>query len=271
MRRRITFAQAPIQPMNVDMGRTIAEGEPRESPLSFVIPAYNEEAVLAETLAALNRAARVVGKAFEVVVVADSCTDRTAEIAREHGARVVEVSHRQISKTRNAGAAAARGDRLIFVDADTHVTAEPIAAAISALAAGALGGGVRVRFDGRMPLWVRMLLGATTSALRGLRVAPGCFFFCRRADFEALGGFRGDVFAGEEVWLSFAFRRRGRFVALDEQVVTSSRKLRTHTGREILAAALRPLWKGRAAYRVREGLGVWYGERRQDPGDSVSP
>jgi glycosyltransferase involved in cell wall biosynthesis len=254
----------------LNMGSTVMKSERGDPLLSFVIPAYDEEAVLGATLGSLTAAARAVGRPFEVVVAADSCTDRTVEIAREHGARVVEVSHRQISETRNAGAAAAHGEHLIFVDADTRVTAEPIVAALDALAAGAIGGGARVCFDGHLPFVARILLAGVVWLLRGLCVAPGCFFFCRRADFEGLGGFSRDVFAGEEVWLSLAFKRRGRFVALDQHVVTSGRKIRTHSGREILAAAFRPLWKGRAAYRAREGLEVWYGERRDDPGERVA-
>lgn len=259
-----------FEPMLLGMDRDSTDADPHESLLSFVVPAHNEEAVLAETLGALYRAAREVGEPFEVVVAADSCTDRTAEIAREHGARVIEVAHRQISRTRNAGAAATHGERLIFIDADTQVTPELIAAALRALDAGALGGGAHVVFEGRQSLGVRVLVGSFMWILHRLRVAPGCFFFCRRADFEALGGFGREDYAGEEVWLSFAFQRRGRFVALKEQVVTSSRKLRTHSTAEIFAAFMRPLWMGRAAFRAREGLGLWYSDRRPDPGDRRS-
>jgi glycosyltransferase involved in cell wall biosynthesis len=265
--QRIGLARACFEPMFRGMDHNSSDGDPCASLLSFVIPAHNEEAVLAETLRALDRAAREVGEPFEVVVAADSCTDRTPEIAREHGARVVEVAYRQISRTRNAGAAATHGERLIFIDADTRVTPELIAAALGALDAGALGGGAHVVFEGQQRLGVRLLVGSFMWILHRLRIAPGCFFFCRRADFEALGGFGRDEFAGEEIWLSRAFQRRGSFVALDEEVLTSSRKIRTHSACEILAAFLRPLWKGRAAFRARAGLGLWYSERRPDPDD----
>ena len=83
--------------------------------ISFVIPAWNEESVLGPTLAAVSVATRHLAEASEVIVADDSSTDRTAEIARQHGARVVTVQHRQISATRNAGARAAQGDLLIFI------------------------------------------------------------------------------------------------------------------------------------------------------------
>ena len=85
--------------------------------ISFVIPAHNEEARLPGTLDALFAGAQQVGRPYEVIVVNDSSTDGTSEIARQRGARVIDVPFRQIAPTRNAGAAAARGDILFFVDA----------------------------------------------------------------------------------------------------------------------------------------------------------
>ena len=60
----------------------------------FVVPAHNEEALLGHTLAAVHSAARALGEPYEVVVADDASTDRTGEIARGHGARVVDVAHR---------------------------------------------------------------------------------------------------------------------------------------------------------------------------------
>src|SRR5436190_23873955 len=94
---------------------------PQPRLVSFVIPAWNEESVLGPTLEAVRVAARHLAEPSEVIVADDSSTDQTAEIARQHGARVVTVQHRQISATRNAGAGAAQGDLLIFIDADTLV------------------------------------------------------------------------------------------------------------------------------------------------------
>jgi glycosyltransferase involved in cell wall biosynthesis len=241
-----------------------------EPAVSFVVPAHDEEAVIGGTLAALVGSARAVGRPFEVIVVDDASADRTAEIAREHGARVVRVEHRQIARARNAGARVARADVLVFVDADTAVPPEAIRAALAALGRGAVGGGARPRFDGG-PLYARALVGAVVFLLRRLRVAAGCFLFCRRADFEAVGGFDEGLFASEEVALSFALARRGRFVALRESVVTSGRKIRTHSPGELLAALLLPLRRGRRAFRQREGLEVWYGPRRADPGLQRAP
>ena len=57
---------------------------------------------------------------YEIIVADDASTDATAEIARQNNSCVVSVNHRQIAATRNSGAKAAQGERLFFVDADSH-------------------------------------------------------------------------------------------------------------------------------------------------------
>lgn len=234
------------------------------SSLSFIIPAYNEERFLGSTLAAINEVGRAVAEPFEVIVVDDASSDRTAEIARAHEARVIAVSFRQIARTRNAGAQRARGEWLIFVDADTLVTPAVVAAAIAALQAGAVGGGCALRFDGHVPRYGRVLAAVAGPLLRRLKVATGCFLFCTREAFQAVGGFDETLFAAEELAMSRALQRRGRFVILVESVTTSGRKLRAHSAREVLGALLRLLLPGSPAARRRDPL--WYGVRRADPG-----
>src|SRR3954453_23958031 len=90
--------------------------------ISFIVPAHNEERLIGRTLDELGKAALAVGQPFEVVVVDDASSDRTAAIARAHDARVVSVSYRQIAAARNAGAREASGDLFVFLDADTVVT-----------------------------------------------------------------------------------------------------------------------------------------------------
>jgi glycosyltransferase involved in cell wall biosynthesis len=233
--------------------------------ISFIIPAYNEERLLGRTLGALSAAARAVGEPFEVIVADDASTDRTATIAREHGARVVPVQHRQIAATRNAGARAANGDSFIFVDADTVVTEAAVRAAVEALRRGAAGGGCAFRFDGRLPLYGRILEVVAVPLYRVLGLASGCFLFCTRAAFDAAGGFDEGLFGAEEAVMSRRLRRQGRFVVLSESVTTSGRKLRAHSAREVLGLLARLALAGPKSVRQRHGLDLWYGERRPDP------
>lgn len=232
--------------------------------ISFIIPAHNEEQLLGRTLAALDAAARALGEPYEIVVVDDASTDRTAAIAEEHGARVVRVEHRQIAATRNAGARAANGEMFIFVDADTIVSEAVVRAAVEAMRGGAAGGGCSVRFDGPLPLYGRIMATIVIPLYRAARLAAGCFLFCTRDAFEAVGGFDERLFAAEEAVMSRALRRQGRFVVLRESVTTSGRKLRAHSAREILGLMLRVAVGGPKTIQRRERLDVWYGERRVD-------
>lgn len=235
--------------------------------LSFIVPAYNEERLLGGTLATIGAAGDALGEPFEVIVVDDASTDRTAAIAREYGARVVSVECRQIAATRNAGGCAAAGEMLMFVDADTVIGEAVVRAAVGAMRAGAAGGGCAFRFDGRLPLYGRALTAIATPLYRIAGLASGCFLFCTRVAFHAAGGFDETLFAAEEAAMSRALRRHGRFVVLRESVVTSGRKLRTHSGREIVGTLLRQVLAGRRMMRRRDGLDLWYGKRRVDPDD----
>lgn len=233
--------------------------------LSFIVPAHDEELLLPATLAAIRAATAIADEACEVIVVDDASRDATAAVAERAGARVLHVEKRQIAAARNAGADAAAGAALFFVDADTLITREVVRAAVEALDAGAVGGGAAVRFDEPLPPWSRLVVPPLVWLYRRLRLAGGCFLFCDRTHFEAVGGFDPALYAGEEVFLSRALRRRGRFVLLEEEVTTSGRKLRTHSPWRLLALTTRIAMRPRRALRNRRRLGLWYAPRRRDP------
>lgn len=226
--------------------------------LSFIIPAHNEERFLAATLASVRAAATSAGEPFELIVVDDASTDRTASIARSFDAAVIPVKLRHIAAVRNAGAREARGDVLIFVDADTFVPAATLAAALAALAQGAVGGGARVRLDANAPPWARRLW-ALVALGAWMRLAAGCFMFARRDAFDAAGGYDERVFHFEEIFLSRALKARGPFVMVREAVTTSSRKYDEISMWQFLRQA-GPLVISWSALRRRHDW--WYGRQR---------
>jgi glycosyltransferase involved in cell wall biosynthesis len=233
--------------------------------ISFIVPAYNEERSLGATLDALHAAGRAVGEPYELVVVDDASTDRTAIIARRHGALLVSVAHRQIAATRNSGARKANGELFIFVDADTIVNGAVVRAAVEALRGGAVGGGAAVQFDGAVPLYARLLMPVLVRVFRAARLAAGCFLFCTRDAFAAVGGFDEAFYGAEELVMSRALKRYGKFVVLRQAVVTSGRKLRTHSVREVLMVLGRLVLRGPGVVKQRQGMELWYAERREDP------
>ncbi len=231
-------------------------------PVSFIVPAHDEARLLGATLDALNASADVLGLEREVLVVDDASTDATGDIARARGARVLRVEHRHIAATRNAGARASSHPWLVFVDADTLVDAHVLRAALAALQSGAVGGGAGVEFIGPMAAHERALAAMAKRAFRYTGIAPGCFIFCSRTAFEAAGGFDESWFAGEDVAISRALARQGRFVILPESVRTSERKLRTFGARDHLRLMWRFALRGRKILRDREALALWYDKRR---------
>jgi glycosyltransferase involved in cell wall biosynthesis len=234
--------------------------------ISFIVPAYNEENLIGRTLESINRAAKQIGEPYEIVVANDASIDRTAAIAESHGARVVSVNRRQIAATRNEGAREATGDQLIFVDADTVVSHEVVRAAIDAMNKGAAGGGSAVGFDGQLPRYAELTFPMLVRIFRAAGLACGCFIFCTRGAFDAAGGFDETLFASEEIAMSRSLKRQGRFVVLRESVTSSGRKLRMYSGRDVLMLFGSILLAGPKGLKRREGLEVWYGGRREDPG-----
>jgi glycosyltransferase involved in cell wall biosynthesis len=237
-----------------------------EPPLiSVLIPAYNEEPLIAATLAQVRASFAAAGQAaYEVIVCDNHSTDATAAVARAHGAAVVYEPHNQIARARNTAARAARGQWLIFLDADTFLPSALLAETLTRLAGGEVcAGGALIRFNREIP--GRFAAGLTgfwnwISARCGL--AAGSYIFCARAAWEEVGGFDERVYAGEELLFSRRLKRwaraRGlRFEVLTRTpVVTSARKLEWYgTGQLVwrMFLLLRP-----GALRSRGSCALWY-------------
>jgi glycosyltransferase involved in cell wall biosynthesis len=234
---------------------------------ALIVPAWNEEAVIAQTVGQLRTVAEELGRPYELVVVDDASSDRTAELAGAAGARVVRVEKRQIAAVRNAGAAATTAPWLVFVDADTWLPETVLRHALFELDAGAVGGGSRVAFDGRGHPLAEGFFELFKVLWYSQELAAGCFLFARRDAFEAAGGFDERWFAGEEYWLSRALKAQGRFAFLREEVVSSARKQRAGHGIGMLVRLLGLtvlfLAGVRRPLQSRKHLGFWYDGTRE--------
>jgi glycosyltransferase involved in cell wall biosynthesis len=234
--------------------------------ISFIVPAHNEEFELSSTLAAIRAAASDAEKPYEIVVVDDASTDATREIAAQAGAKVIRINRRQIAAARNAGARAAQGEYLFFIDADTRINDGHVTGAIAAMEAGYVGGSARVNMDGLIPIWGRMLLLGFSSVYFGLNLGAGAFLFTTRHKFDIVGGFDEQYFAGEEVYFSLELKKLGRFKVLREPVVTSGRKLRMYPAKHFLGKFLGVIVRGPRGVRSRAKLSLWYdGKRERHP------
>jgi glycosyltransferase involved in cell wall biosynthesis len=239
--------------------------------VSVVVPAFNEERLLAGSLAAIRAAMGAfdeVGWESELIVCDNNSSDRTAEIARACGATVVFEPVNQIARARNAGAAQASGAWLLFIDADSYPGIELLRDTVAAIRSErCLAGGATVAFETRdrlMWLWIAIW----NRLSRTLRWAAGSYLFCEAAAFREIGGFDAALYAAEEIDLSGRLKRlarkRGREVVIlrGHPLRTSDRKTRLYSAGEHFAFLLRFLLFGRRALRNRDACHVWYDGRR---------
>ena len=239
--------------------------------ISVVVPAFNEEAGLGAALCSIRGAMRAFdrrGWASELIVCDNNSTDATAAIARQAGATVVFEPLNQIARARNTGAAHATGDWLIFVDADSHPGAALFDDVAEKIEGGrCLAGGSTIVYD-NPHLLVRAIVRAWNMTSRLNRWAAGSFVFCETAVFRELGGFNLEFFAGEEIDLSRRLKRaasrRGRRITILHRhpLLTSDRKMRLYTAREIAMFMLQTAMTPRRTLRNPRQCYAWYDGRR---------
>ena len=240
--------------------------------VSVVLPAFNEEKLLPAALVAVRDAAAAFtarGWEWECVVCDNNSTDGTAAVARAAGATVVFEPVNQIGRARDAGARAATGEWLVFIDADSTPSAELFADIAERIASGlVLGGGSTVELEPGTPRYARFVCGLWNLCSRLAGWAAGSCVWVEAEAFRAAGGFGTEYYAGEEVFLSRRLktlaRRSGlRFVILAQHPLhTSSRKLKLYTLTEAGRFFFRMLFTaGRAAKRP-DACHLWYDGRR---------
>lgn len=206
------------------------------SKFSVIIPAHNEEKYIGKCLAAIKAAEkRVEPHEVEIIVVANRCTDKTAEIAESFNAKVLHNQDKAISAIRNAGVHSATGEIVVTIDADSCMTENSLAEIKQMLESGKyIGGGSASKFD-------RMSFGIAVSTLyvaanivpvmiKNKAALSGGMFWLYKKDFETLGGFDESLVSVED--LDFAARLNKLAVSRNQKygtlkksrIITSSRK-----------------------------------------------
>jgi glycosyltransferase involved in cell wall biosynthesis len=239
--------------------------------ISIVIPAFNEERLLGETLTRVQAARMtfaMAGCESELIVCDNNSTDRTTEIARAGGATVVFEPINQIARARNRGASVASGEWLLFIDADSHPSAELFGDVVREIESGkCLAGGCTIRLEAGYRK-ADFVTGIWNFASRWRRLLAGSFIFCETAAFRKVGGFSNELFAGEELELTNRLkklaRETGRKIVILHRhpLLTSARKMRLYSTHELLSFCLRATFNQKKVLTNRDACHPWYDGRR---------
>lgn len=187
--------------------------------LSIIIPTYNEEAVIQRLLRYLQER---VSPGTEIIVADGGSTDATRHMAAAQGAQVLYCPSKGRGTQMNAGAAASTGDVLYFLHADTFPPDAFETHIKQAVQQGAGSGCYRLRFD--LPHWfLRLNAWFTRFDVDAVRFGDQSLFV-RRDVFVSQGGFDERLLLLEDQEVIGRLRKKGRFVVLPQQVVTSARK-----------------------------------------------
>lgn len=202
--------------------------------ISVIVPAYNEERYLGETLKSIQRAKEFLLKKnavpIEIIVVDNGCTDSTSDIALSFGASVVKEAKHNVARVRNAGASFAKGNILVFIDADTIVPDELLWRINEVMASPAcFGGAVDTDYRAAKPV-VKIYLQLWRILGKRAGMAQGATQFCRREAFVPLSGYDESIYMGEDIdfyWRmkQFAKRQNAHICFIEDiRVVPSTRR-----------------------------------------------
>ena len=218
-KRMTSHMLAPLNDLDTpeDLARESAVNQPPPPYLTVIIPAIDEARQIARTLAA------AASPDAEIIVSDGGSTDRTEQIARSLGARIVSGPQDRAGQ-QNRGAAAARGEVLLFLHADTRLPRNYVNHVFETL------------MDRRTRLGAfRFATDIHTTAMRGIayctNLHAGWFnfpcgdqgLFLRKQDFDAVGGFP-DVSIAEDLYLVHRMARKGRVALAPVAAVTSGRR-----------------------------------------------
>lgn len=187
--------------------------------ISVIIPAHNEEQYLPRTLEALRQQTY---RYFETIVVANGCTDRTEEVARDRCDRFIWLEDRSLGRARNLGGKKAHGELLVFLDADTVLEPDALEKIADAWRPDYAMGTIKGRPDSHS--LSHQLLYFLKNALHKTHLHYGSsgVIICWKDDFKAVGGFDELLPVREISDLMRRLRPLGKYRYISTTVATTS-------------------------------------------------
>ena len=180
--------------------------------VSVIIPAYNEESVIENTL-------KSIPENTQKIVICNACTDKTAEIARKY-AEVIELPKKGVSYARNVGAKMAKHDKLVFLDADIKLDNKTIPSIIKT---NANIGTTKVKADSNNLIHKTMMFLKSNTHWIGFSTG---LVFCTKEIYDKVGGFDESMVIHEDGKFLRSGKKIGEYKILDSFVYNNMRRYR---------------------------------------------
>ena len=194
--------------------------------ISVVIPAHNEEKYISACLSSLKHQ---IYNDFEIIVVDNASTDRTAQIARLFADKIIFEPVRGVARARQLGFEAARGEIIVSADADTLFESDwllKIARKFDEDNELFAICGHMIFYDGdKLSRWITgrpLKFVISTNYLLGIRSFFGCNFAVRKEYFKKCGGFNLRMNQDEELELAQRLKKLGKIVYCPDIVAYTS-------------------------------------------------
>lgn len=192
--------------------------------ISVVIPAYNEEKYITKTLESLNNQTH---KAWEIIVVDNNSTDKTANASKNMRAKIIQENKKGIGYARRAGFNSASGDIIATTDADTILPKNWLLKINETFNENkdivAIGGPymfdtkkkkILIKIISKIWIWGDSFLNSGNNI-------PGVNMAVKKHAYEAVGGFRNNKYF-EDLDLSLRLKKYGKILFLKDLLVTTS-------------------------------------------------
>ncbi len=192
--------------------------------ISIIIPAYNEEKYIEKTLHSVKKQTM---PDYEVIVVANGCTDKTEEILKKNNdakMRHLSLPKANVSVARNAGALNAQATVLLFLDADTQLDNNALELMLQHFDKQHSVATTKARPD--LPSWKYSLALGLKNIYNQTHLYQGCSgaLLCRKEDFHSVGGYNPEIAVREHRKLILKLRQQGKYHCLPTTVTTSMRR-----------------------------------------------
>ncbi len=200
--------------------------------VSVIIPALNEENYIKKTLKSINKQS-IPRRDYEIILSDGKSKDKTIKFSKKYADKIISMKNKTISEARNIGASKAKGEYLVFIDADTTVSETLLESVIKALQdKNIVGGFVHYRFktDSTIIKLLSIIFGfinyLTSLIIPKNAIVAGICLFARRSTFNKINGFDKTLVTSEDNDLAHRLLKKGKFVLINEYVYTSDRRLK---------------------------------------------